>query len=178
MKQTGGTAQAANTARFAGRHLAQKRVVDRVAPPSHARYFDHWCLATRTHITGELAEGSLRFAVTGADDSFQNDLGAGGNFEIVSFTPDQRHRCAAQSTGDGKLVGAVRKLRDRSEDDRRVDTDRYGHRQVLFSRVVLPDVTCRVLRAANIEAKSLRPFHLQAIGADVAPASLGIFGYD
>src|SRR5262245_10546564 len=122
MKQTGGAAQAPNTARFAGRHLAQKRVVDRVAPASHARYFDHRCLAARTHITRELTEGSLRFAVIGTDDSFQNDLGAGGNFEIVSFAPDQRYGCATQSAGDGELVGAVRKLRDRSEDDRRVDT--------------------------------------------------------
>src|SRR5215831_5169418 len=48
----------------------------------------------------------------------------------------------------------------------------------LFSRIVLADVTCRVLRAADIEAKPLRPFHLQAVGADVAPASLEIFGYD
>src|SRR5215510_3199338 len=178
MKQTGGAAQAADAARLARRHLAQKRVVDRVAPPSHARYFDHRCLSARTHITGELAEGSLRFAVTGADDSFQNDLGVGGHFEIVSFTPDQRHGCATQSAGDRELVGAIRKLRDRCEHDRRVDTDRYRHRHVFFSRIVLADVTCRVLRAADIEAKPLRPFHLQAVGADVAPASLEIFGYD
>src|SRR5262249_9398574 len=72
---------------------------------------------------------------------------------------------------------AIRKLRDRCKHDRRVDTDRYRHRHVFFSRIVLADVTGRVLRAADIEAKPLRPFHLPAGGADVAPATLEIFGY-
>ena len=176
MKQTGGAAQAADAARFAGRHLAQKRVIHRTAPTGHASYLDHRCLAAWTHITGELAERAFGFAVTGADNSFQNDLGVGWNLEINGFTADQRHSFAAQSACDAELVGAVRKLRDRREHDRRVDADRYRHRHVFFSRIVLSDVTCRVLRATDVQAKPLWSLHLQPVGADVAAAGFGIPG--
>ena len=35
-----------------------------------------------------------------------------------------------------------------------------------------------MLRAADIKSQALRPFHLQTVSADVAPAGFGILGDD
>src|SRR5882724_3115186 len=178
MEQTCGAAQTADATRLAGRHLAQERMVNRFAPPGHASYFDHRRLAAGTHVAGEFAEGAFLFAVAGADKSFEHDLGIGRNFQVDSFTAHQGNGFAAQTARDGEFIRAVRELCDRREHDRRIDADRdcYGH--VFFSRVVLPDMARRVLRAADVKTETLRPFHLQAVSADVAPAGFGILGDD
>ena len=66
----------------------KKRMINRLAPPGHARQLDHRGLAAGTHIAGELAEGAFGFAVAGADNSFEHDLRVGWNFEIDGFTAD------------------------------------------------------------------------------------------
>jgi len=63
-------------------------MINRFAPPGHARQLDHRGLAAGAHVAGKLAEGAFLFAVAGADNSFEDDLGVGRNFEINGFAPD------------------------------------------------------------------------------------------
>src|SRR5687768_15515871 len=100
-----GPADAANAARLARRHLTQETMIDGYAPPGDAGELDDGLLTAGTHVTRKFSERTFLLAITGADNSFQDNLGVGRHFEIDGLATDQRHGFAAQAASDAELIG-------------------------------------------------------------------------
>jgi hypothetical protein len=97
---------AANAARFARRHLAEERLVDRIDAMGDRGHFDHEAGPGGAHVAGVFAERSLRLANAGGHDALDHDLGVRRHFEIVGLAPYDLQRRAPERAGNGELVAA------------------------------------------------------------------------
>ena len=118
--------------------------------------------------------GSRRIHVT-----FDDEVGIGGNFEVVGFAFHQFDGFLAQVTGEEKFIEAIGQRRGGGEGEASGSPPRKiadGHARAGFV------VTAAVARADFLElpvhAGGAVVVNLDAIHADVALAGVGVFGDD
>ena len=76
--------------------------------------------------TGVIAEGAFGAEFVEVDVAFENDFGAGGNFEIDGFAFHQLDRFLAEEAGDQVLLDIGRSGDDGGESQRGIGADGDG----------------------------------------------------
>ncbi len=117
-----------------------------------------------------------RFA--GIHVAFDNEVGVGGNFEIVGFALDEFDGFFAEITGEEKFVEAVGQRRSGGEGEHGIAAQKNGHGHARAGFVVPASVARADFLELPVHAEGALVVNLEAIHADVAFAGVGVFGDD
>ena|SRR3989338_979323 len=88
-----------DAARFRRRHLADKRVINRIVAKSNTFYPKDSAHTARTHIAGIFSKGSFHFPCPGGNFSLKNNFSCRGDKKRNCFARDQVNRLASKSAG-------------------------------------------------------------------------------
>ena len=114
----------------------------------------------------------------GVDVAFDDEVGVGGNFEVVSLALHQLHGFFSQVASEQKLIETIGQRCGGSEGKHRVAADENadGHPLALF--VITTSVARGDFLQLPVHAGGFVVVNLDTIHADVAFAGVGVFGDD
>ncbi len=120
-----------------------------------------------------LAQRLLRVNVT-----FDDEVGVGGNFQVVGLAFDQFDGFLAEITGEQKFVQPVGQRRGGGEGEHGIAAEENadGHARAGF--VIAPAMPRADFLQLPVHAGGAVVVNLDAIHADVALAGVGVFGHD
>ena len=106
--------------------------------------------------------------------TFDDEVGVGGNFQVVGLALHQFDGFFAEITGEEKFIQAVRQRRGGGEGEHRVaaEENRHGHARAGF--VIAPSVPRADFLQLPVHAGGAVVVNLDAIHADVAFAGVGV----
>ena len=166
-------------ARFARRHLAQDRGIDR-RPLTRDRGDLHGHVeALERDVAVALAERPFRLKEFGVDQALDDDLGVGRHVQIHGQGFDHADRRAGEPAGHGHLVAIDRQLLWSGEHDHRRATHDDGDRHRLFQLAVYLPVQIAAGAAGprrHAHAEPIGGLQGGAVGTHVADAGFRVVG--
>ena len=169
---------AADHARFARRHLTDKRGEDRVASARDRRHLHEGIVFLQVHIAVRFPERRFRLQELGVDETFDYDLRLRRHQKIDGLGAHEVDRRADQGARHRDLIEALRHLLHRRIGDSGWAADHNRTRERLAARLAFLPVgeNAGTQLDGRIHAEAPRRLDLSAVIADVLDPGLRVLG--